>query len=77
MHAEASQSHRRPGPHAIFFGRVLARQRATLREFSAVFIIFLYLPKMTLLKDTCLTYESILSQLDERLGGPQKFKKRL
>jgi len=39
------------------FGGVLARRRATLREFSEVFFIILYIPKMTLLKDTCLTYE--------------------
>jgi len=36
-YAEASQSRRRPGPQAIFFWTVLARRRATLREFSAVF----------------------------------------
>jgi len=29
---------------------------------------------MTPLKDTCLTYEKLLLQLDERLGGPQKFQ---
>ena len=38
------------------------------------FLIILYLPKMTLLKDTCLTYEELLSQPVERLGEPQKFQ---
>ena len=37
INAEASQSSRRPAPQAIFFWRVLARRRATLREFSAGF----------------------------------------
>ena len=41
---------------------------------SGVFII-LYLPKIMFLKDTCLTHVWLLSQLDERLGGRQKFQK--
>jgi len=40
INAEASQSRRRPTPKAIFFWRVLARRRATLREFSAIFLSF-------------------------------------
>ena len=43
-----------------------------LRGFS----IILYLPTMTFLKDTCLTYVWLLLQLDERLSGPQKFSKK-
>jgi len=37
MNAEASQSCRRPAPHAIVFRRVVARRRAISREFSAGF----------------------------------------
>jgi len=37
INSEASQSCQRPAPQAIYFWRVLARRRATSREFSAVF----------------------------------------
>jgi len=61
-------------PQAFIF---LEGASASESDFACIlsgFFIILYLPKMTLLKDTCLTYEKLLLQLDERLGGPQKFQ---
>ena len=73
MNAEASQSRRRPAPRFFFLEGASVSESDFAWILSGVLII-LYLPKMTLLKDTCLTYEELLSQLDERLGGPQKFQ---
>jgi len=45
INAGASHSRWIPAPQAYFFWRVLARQRATLREFSAGFSSFYTFPK--------------------------------
>ena len=59
---------------AIFFLEGASASESDFARILNRFFIILYLPKMTLLKDTCLTYEELLSHLDERLGGPQKFQ---
>jgi len=74
INAEASQSHGRPAQQAIFFLEGASALESDFAWILCRFLIILYLPKMTLLKDTCLTYEELLSQPVERLGEPQKFQ---
>jgi len=73
INAEASHSRWIPAPQGIFFWRVLARRRVTLREFSAGFSSFYTFPKWYFWR-THVWHK--LSQLGERLGGPQKFPKK-
>jgi len=61
-------------PKASAAGSFFLEGASALESDFAWFFIILYLLKMTLSKDTCLTYEKLLLQLDERLGGPQKFQ---
>ena len=57
INAKASQSRRRPAPQAILFLEGASASESDFAWILSGFLIILYLPTMTLLKDTCLTYE--------------------